>query len=873
MYYLKNEEKQIRSFFKKKVSFNSQTLVKFLITGIIGLSVTACGGGGSSSSSTNVSTQKPTFIQKQNSTGNLTTINQTYTNQGEINLTNSSLGIIGSNSDIINKGNIYQDSLASFTSELYPELNFETVLAKTYYKALQEMGIKVGIFAEKGSVLNEATIAINGMNSYGIIGIYSNIINNGDIILNGDYVVGIKGENSKLINNKNIVITSDNETETQPYSDIITPGAAASIGIDGENGSIINKGNINMTGNGLVGIYGYNSNIITEKTSVINLSGKVLTGIYGAANSNIENNGSIIINATGDISLISEGILVEGKGKAVNNGTITVNAYKSIGMKATAGGTVINGTTGVINVGKDGIGMVAEGTNSLAENYGTINVASNAEAGMRAWNGGTVANYGTIIIDKNYLHTGNTENMTKQEVAIYADENSTIKNYGTIKTDGNVSIEIGGTYTVGINNDGTFGKISARDINLNGNIIVSTDIVKGSYENSYQLDNIIEGEKITLGENYKSLSNSILYDLQISKDENGNIDGELLRNSTSLINFTNDNFEQVAKLLDKYLIKENYEKLSKIDKELIDKIFSNTASAHEINEAIEKLAGVEYLNTSRQIFNIKDSFRKYDTSIISTLDKYDYNFILVGEYEDISSKNEIEGYNSKMSGFDGAFKFSDTIYGTLGYGYSSINYDRGADGEIQTIHSGIYKDYKYNEMVLRLGIFGEYNFHDISRENLYGKINNDFNSYLAGITGEISKKYEDTLYFIPKFTLDISYLNIENFNEKYDLEVKKQEYTSVLPKAEILIGKQLNNIDLFTKASYSYELGNLDKNLNIEILNNTVEVKNNTMNKESINFSIGTKLNFENFSLGVELGKEFGQRDKKYVTLDIIYKF
>lgn len=120
MYYLKNEEKQIRSFFKKKVSFNSQTLVKFLITGIIGLSVTACGGGGGSSSSTNISTQKPILIQSQNSSGNLMTLNQNYTNEGEITLVNNLIGIIGSNSDIINKGNIYRTSLVSYNSTLYP---------------------------------------------------------------------------------------------------------------------------------------------------------------------------------------------------------------------------------------------------------------------------------------------------------------------------------------------------------------------------------------------------------------------------------------------------------------------------------------------------------------------------------------------------------------------------------------------------------------------------------------------------------------------------------------------------------------------------------------------------------------------------------
>lgn len=45
---MKNEEKCLKRFLKRKLSFNVETLVKFLITGTLAFSVTACGGGGSS---------------------------------------------------------------------------------------------------------------------------------------------------------------------------------------------------------------------------------------------------------------------------------------------------------------------------------------------------------------------------------------------------------------------------------------------------------------------------------------------------------------------------------------------------------------------------------------------------------------------------------------------------------------------------------------------------------------------------------------------------------------------------------------------------------------------------------------------------------
>lgn len=1369
MNYLRNEEKKFKSYLKKKVSFDLQTLVKFLITGVVAVSVTACGGGGGGGggSSSNVQSQKPTVVQEENSFGNLITVNEKYTNKGNITLSNSSVGIIGSNSDIVNEGDISSGIVRYFTTNGYPEINFETSLAKIYYKVLQEMGVKAGIIAEKGSVLNNGTIKLEdlngteGLESWGIIGIYSNITNNGtiktinnsvdsvgimnlggdtinngeinlvgddsigiyvanklgykfdtnngwlmsngdgraqvinngkivitggksqiginaegknidilnsengiikivnnytssnshylssgisrsydadelmnegnatitnkgtinvssnisgnngiignagiytvgdkttivnsgnisnsitlehdntmlgaysfgilvdgnetiinnsgnidikvidnsvskesnktliagvvnlspkkntinnggnitvtgkkyngeleeidsnilgggifsttgditnsgtitvtgdkmfgiyggenstitnnkDIKLDGNYVAGIKGNNSQITNNGNILISSDNNFspknttllpkityETGKSTPELILGATASIGIDGENSEIVNNGSITMNGNRIVGIYGYDSKITTGKNSDITLTGRAAIGIYGANNSNIINNGNIAINVTENSDIGSTGILLEGNGSVENKGTIDINGNKvllptredltpeeleqlvskistgisientteenmvvntstgtirlsgsaigiysknsnvenagmidlgeenfqeteiptigmgvnggeginngeilgrgnsSQGMFTFNGGTIINGRNGVINLtgnevegmsvdtngiainkGKiivegyraDGIdadsgkgenygtitvigedasgmradaggtvinqvgatinvktganGMVASGKGSRAENYGTINVTADAQGGMRAWDGGTIINQAgaTINVDKNHSLNGMHD---KEQVAIFADESSEIKNYGTINTNGEVKIKLGSSYTVGTNSDGTFGKLTASDVNLNGNLVISTDMVKGSYEESYKLDNMIEGENINLGEEYKNLSNSLLYDAKTSKDEEGNLDGELVRNNNSISDFTSNHLTQVGELFDKYLSKENYEKLSQEDKKLVDKIFASTGSATDLKDTIGKVSGQEYLNISRQIFDIKDSFRKYDTSVISTLDRYDYNFTLIGEYGDIQSKDGVLGYDTKMTGFNGAMRLADNLYGTLGYGYSDIDYDNSAEGKIQTIHAGLYRDYSYNKSNIRVGTFGEYNFHETDRENLDGYVNTDYNSYLVGITGEISKKYGDTLYIQPRLALDVAYGNVENFSEE-NLEIKEQDYTSVLPKAELIVGKKLNNIELFAKSSYSYELGNLDKDMDIKLLNNTVGIDNDTMDKGNLDLSIGTELNFESLSLNAELGKEFGKRDREYIKAGITYKF
>ena len=654
-------------------------------------------------------------------------------------------------------------------------------------------------------------------------------------------------------------------------------------GMDARRGATVTNlknGVINLDGNGVgmrirIDSKGYNY-------GTINISSKEYArGIEVQNNGYAENHGDIIsktenvdgIRTRNDGHATNYGnIYVKDHGtgmlafdsSSVNNyGTITAIGKGSVGMEAFNNATAVNEKTGTINAGTGALGMYAT-DNGVIINKGTINVTEDARGGMLALNGGKIENYGKVIVDKD---------ASDNVYSIFADNDANIKNEGEIITNGDVKIEVGGTYTIGTTTDKTFGKLTGNNISLNGNLVVTTDIAKGSYENSYKLDNMIEGENIILGDNYKNFSDSLLYDLEVSKDKDGNLDGELTRNENNIADFTSNNFSQVGKIFDKYLIKENYDKLSKEDKELVDKIFANTNSNDKVEEAIEKVAGREYLNISRQFFDIKDSFRKYDSSVIATLDKYDCNFNLIGEYGDIQSKDRIVGYDSKMTGFNGAFKLSDSLFGTIGYGYSDIDYDKGAEGKIQTIHGGIYKDYAYNNSNIRFGIFGEYNFHETDRENLFGNANADFNSYLVGVTGEISKKYGDSLYIQPKLSLDVAYGSVEKFDENNSLEIKEQDYTSVLPKVEVTIGKDLNNVKLFAKSSYSYELGNLDKDMEITLLNENIKVKNDTMDKGNLNLSVGAEANFESFSLNAELGREFGKRDREYVKAGFSYRF
>lgn len=816
--------------------------------------------------------------------------NSIITNSGEITINNeknpygvSGIGLFakGSDNTVLNDGTININGNIIKEQEIsdeYGNIKLEEVEQRisTGIKVKGSLANRVvneekGVINLKGSSLGIHAIETNlenkgkinfiktdslvegTLSQIGMLGFESEIINSGFISGEIDNVTGMIGINSNLINSGTIDITGNN-TEGMSISNYI-----------GSNGTANNSGTIKLTGNDTVAMEIDGENGSGNNSGTINIIGNNSIGMRADLNNLVTNkkDGNIIVIGDSSVGMradADEGSSPEEVGEAINEvgATIIVSGDNSVGMEADGGIAINNGT---INVGTGAYGMLAE-AGGTAINNGTIEVTAGALGGMIAKENGVISNNGTINIDKSL----------GEEKALIAEGNGKIENKGTINADGTVSIEVGGTYTVGTNSDGTFGKLTASDVDLNGNLVISTDMVAGTYEESYKLDNIIEGENINLGEEYKNLSNSLLYDAKTSKDEEGNLDGELVRNDNSISDFTSDNLTQVGELFDKYLAKENYETLSQEDKKLVDKIFASTSSANEIKNAMNNLVGPEHLNISRQIFDIKDSFRKYDTSVISTLDKYNHNFILIGEYGDIQSKDEVVGYDTKMTGFNGAMRLADNLYGTLGYGYSDIEYDNNSESKIQTIHGAIYKDYGYNKSNIRVGVFGEYNFHETDREDLDGYVNTDYNSYLVGVTGEISKKYGDNLYIQPRLALDAVYGNVENFSEK-SLEIKEQDYTSILPKAELIVGKKLNNIGLFAKSSYSYELGNLDKDMDIKLLNNTVGIDNDTMDKGNLDLSIGTEFNFESLSLNAELGKEFGKRDREYIKAGIIYKF
>ncbi|WP_158612463.1 autotransporter domain-containing protein [Leptotrichia sp. OH3620_COT-345] len=167
----------------------------------------------------------------------------------------------------------------------------------------------------------------------------------------------------------------------------------------------------------------------------------------------ITNNAQVTLNGAA-----STGLAVE-TGQIENRGTVTVNGVRSTGLYGADGSTVTNAVAGIINVGAEGAGILAQNDLQANQHSGTINVIN--EGNINANAGGTkvvgiyadnAANMASTIDHKASGQIDLTQ--AKGSLGIYA-TNSTVKLDGTIKVgDESAGIEVHNSKV-----DSTTGKI------------------------------------------------------------------------------------------------------------------------------------------------------------------------------------------------------------------------------------------------------------------------------------------------------------------------------------------------------------------------------------------------------------------------------
>lgn len=705
----------------------------------------------------------------------------------------------------------------------------------TYYRSVNAMGISTD-----GDIINNKDIyvATEGGTATGINSI-RNVINNvnGKIVVAGDNPIGIQAVNGR----------------TQESAKIISIKNEGLILVNGKTG-IIPEGD--MSGGEIpTGIKAFNhagqsnKGLITNNNKIEVESLDIARGIDSYGN-DVVNNGIISVKG-----INAEGIRVQAEGAiATNNGTINVDGKGSFGMYAGMDSTAINSETGIINVSATAEGgMFASGQGAKVINKGTINIAN-----------------------RDGLNESN-----KESIALKSSGGGVIENYGTINIDGNLTLNSmnSGRYVIGTSKDGSYGKISAKNVSIDGDVVVSTEITKNGFKNEYTMQNIVDAENISLGDNFNFTSNSLLYDAKAVTDTWGNLDATLIRNNRTLSDFTTGYITSTANIFGKYQTEEMFKTLNEDAKEVVKAI--DTSSVEAIDRSLNSLTPTIYSNLGRQILETSETFKEQDMVAINSLGENSYNFTFIGEYQDVSSRNNIEGYKGKLTGFVGAMNFGDSTFGTLGYTYNNIDYKENGKGNIQTIHLGLNKFIKYQGVDLRLGLGGEYNFHENKRDiDLVSRIaDSDFDSYGVRASGEVSKIFGEKVFVKPYLGFDLAHMKYDSFTESnansLNATVESENYTSVLPKVGLLAGNKFGGLDLFAGIEYSYELGNIDKEqeFSYEGFSGKGKLPKDDLECGTTGVKLGANYGVNNFTLGVSLGKNFGRRDNSFVDFSLGYTF
>lgn len=702
---------------------------------------------------------------------------------------------------------------------------------------------KYVVFSGEVKIKDTSEVKVKSTNnldgySFGVFSKGGNVGNTGKISLQGDKIVGIFSENSKVSNNSEINTEFDRKNNLYLANDV--------VGIFAKD-----TGSKLIQNNGRIDIYGKNSS----------------KGMY-LYNSTGLNNG--IINTTSDIEAVGM-YTIGSNSSAINNQEITINS-KNLGYGMVAGYGATAKNNGTINIKNKGYGMYAfSGGYALNGEGAVINLSSVADGAMLAdGNGSVVENRGTINIDKD-----NT--IIKKGEELKAINGGRIINKGVINKNGDLFLSMDrGFYQIGTSENGSYGKIKSNNLNIAGNLEIDSTITKGSYKEEYLLEDVFEAEKLTLDKNTNVLSNSILYDALLEKNSFGNIDGKLVRNGKELGDFVQGGLKSTASIFDKYYSEENYLALDEASKNILDRI--NLSSGKDLEKSLEGLTPRIYGNIQKEILDINSLFEENRINSLENIGNKENNFVLLENYQKVEPDRNILGYKNLTSGFLGTKSLGKDSYLSVGYGYSNVDYDNDDDSKIHSINVGIDKVIEENDTIFKVGFGGLYNYHKNTRKYGSQEIKSKFDSYGINSYFEVSKIFKNkNIDFVPFVGASLGYYSSESFDENINnfiLDIEKQDFISCEPRLGVEIRKSIKDLEIFSKLSYSYELGNMDKNLDYTYRNlnerNKIE---NLEEKDSLDFKIGSKYSNENIWVSTNLGKDFGENDNRYVEFNFGYRF
>ena len=403
----------------------------------------------------------------------------------------SSIGIVGTNADVKNTGNI------------------ETTTSKTIING-------IGMATRGGVLENSGTINLKGSGVSSNIGVY---MVKGTSNPSGTFIIGTDYKTfmlylSKLTINQDVDLnnTTDaynhleiaNSSITNAANKTMTGIQANDVAMAQENNkslyarnkvTLANEGNINLSGTTSTGIYAKFGELHNRATGVITIANKS-TAMYGIDDSLLENAGKITVG-TNSIAMYSEGSTTQAM---KNNGTIELPQTDSVAMSykpdsTLSSGTVLENAGNIQLTGDKNTAIYAAGTPAyIAKNSGKLNVG-NAGIGIYSQNGDVSLTGGKIT-------TG-----TDEAVGVYTvGTGQNITNTGTAFDIGNnsfgfVNVGTGNKIVSSIANVGLGNKnVYVYSNDTTGFVINSTNITSTGQENYgiYSAGTIINSGTIDL---------------------------------------------------------------------------------------------------------------------------------------------------------------------------------------------------------------------------------------------------------------------------------------------------------------------------------------------------------------------------------------
>lgn len=420
-----------------------------------------------------------------------TGINGTVENNNKITVNGGATGVSvnGDNSLFINFANdkenkkgIFVDGEKSKGIEVTGQTDEEYgAINKGYIEVNQTEGTSaVGIQVTKGKALNEGTIIVNA----------------------GKFTSGMKasGIEAEVENKGTLTITGKGQT---------TNGILLENGGKGTNSGTITASGKNTAGVGI------------KANSEMTNTGEIYA-TNGASGVSVEENGKFTNETTGKIYVSGDatiGINVKGTNKGVTNkGYIEVNQVSgknAVGIQSTKGKALNEGTI-VVNAGQYTSGIKASGIEAEVENKGFISITGdgiNASNGMIAQNGGKVVNGKDGVVKASGKTTSamsiattttkdKEENITSVIASSGENKGNIILENGAIgiKIDNTIEGKEQGIYSVGTNSGTITG--NGKGVTLNSGIFINSgtiDTTGNAIESSAGTNNTVylkNGSKI-----------------------------------------------------------------------------------------------------------------------------------------------------------------------------------------------------------------------------------------------------------------------------------------------------------------------------------------------------------------------------------------